>query len=223
MPTPARSTTAPRIEPDTRLQFLPGVGPERARLFEKLGIHTVEHLIRHYPRVHLDASRFEKIAALRPGELLTIEGTVKHAAAVRTRGGRSDFSCTVTDGTGTLGVYCFGQPFLARTLKPGTRVVMSGEYDPVERRMLNPLFETVEGDVEDLLHAGRLVPVHPLTKGLSAGLVRRAVRVALDRAVERVADALPPSLVRAEKLGSLAAALEAIHFPKDAAGSCSRS
>ena len=218
MPTPARSTTtAPRIEPDTRLQFLPGVGPERARLFEKLGIWTVEHLIRHYPRTHLDASHFVKISALKAGEMLTIEGTIKHSAAVRTRGGRSDFSCTVTDGTGVLGVYCFGQPFLARSLKPGTRVVMSGEYDPVERRMLNPLFETVEGEVEDLLHAGRLVPVHPLTKGLSARLVRRAVRVALDRCAERIADPLPPALVRAEKLGSLAAALEAIHFPKDAA------
>ena len=105
MPTPARSTSAaPRIEPDTRLQFLPGVGPERARLFEKLGIWTVEHLIRHYPRVHLDASHFVKIKDLKPGEMLTIEGTIRHSAAVRTRGGRSDFSCTVSDGTGTLGV-----------------------------------------------------------------------------------------------------------------------
>ncbi len=216
-PTARTSSVAPRIEPDTRLQFLPGVGAERARLFEKLGLITVEHLIRHYPRAHLDASHFVKIAELKTGVLLTIEGTVKHSAAVRTRGGRSDFTCTVSDGTGTLGVYCFGQPFLARTLRPGARVVMSGEFDAVERRMLNPLFEVVEGDVEQLLHAGRLVPIHPLTKGLSQRLVRRAVRTALDHTAARIVDPLPATLVRAEKLGSLAEALEHIHFPKDAA------
>ena len=218
MPSPrAASPAAPPLEPQTRLQFVPGVGPARARLFEKLGLHTVEHLLRHYPRTHLDASHFVRIADLKPGELLTVQGEIRHAAAVRTRGGRADFTCTVRDETGTIGCYFFGQSFLARQLKPGTRVVVSGEWDPVERRMLNPLFEVVEGDVEELLHAGRLVPVHPLTKGLSARMVRRAIRAALDGAGSKLADPLPAEVLAAEKLGSLAEALEGLHFPKDAA------
>ncbi|OGF16544.1 MAG: ATP-dependent DNA helicase RecG [Candidatus Eisenbacteria bacterium RBG_16_71_46] len=210
-PAPARR----RLEPGTRIQFLPGIGPKRAQLFERLELVTLEHLMRHYPRAYLDARRFVPIAALRPGELLTVSGTVRHAAALRTRGGRADFVATLEDDSGTVGCYFFGQPFLARTLKPGVRVVVSGELDPIERRLFNPLFEVFEGDLEELLDVGRLVPVHPLTRGVTARGMRRAVRLALDAAAAAVADPVPAEVARAHGLGPLAEALEQIHFPDD--------
>ncbi len=206
---------APPITPGDRLQFLPGVGPGRALLFERLGLLTVEQLLRHYPRDYLDARRFVAIAALKPGELVTVSGVIRHAAAIRTRGGRTDFTATVADGSGSLACYFFGQGFLARTLRPGVRVVVSGELDALERRMLNPLFEVSEGDLEALLNVGRLVPVHALTRGLTARQLRRTVRIALDRAAERVADVLPPEVAAAARLTPLAEALRQIHFPDD--------
>src|SRR5215510_7335759 len=93
---------APALDPQTRVQFLAGVGPQRALAFERLGITTLEQLVRHYPRTWLDASRFVKVKDLKPGELLTVVGEVKHAAALRTRGGRTDFAATIGDGSGTL-------------------------------------------------------------------------------------------------------------------------
>jgi ATP-dependent DNA helicase RecG len=111
---------AAAMDGQTRVQFLPGVGPQRALAFERLGIVTLEHLVRHYPRTWLDASRFVKVKDLKPGELLTVVGKVKHASVLRTRGGRSDFAITVTDGSGTLPCYFFGQSWLARSLTPGT-------------------------------------------------------------------------------------------------------
>src|SRR5262249_15174497 len=146
---------------------------------------------RHYPRAYLDARRFVRIAELKPGELMTVEGKVRHAAALRTRAGRTDFVATLEDGSGTLACYFFGQPFLARTFRVGTRVVVSGELDGLEGRMLNPLFEVVEGEVEERLHVGRLVPVHALTKGLTARGMRTAVRHALDAVALHVPDPLP--------------------------------
>src|SRR5262245_22773258 len=113
------AVTATPLRPDSRLQFVPGIGPKRALLFERLGLHTVEHLLRHYPRTWLDATRFVSVRDLSPGALLTVVGTVRHAAALRTRGGRTDFTASVVDGTGSLPCYFFGQPFLARTLRPG--------------------------------------------------------------------------------------------------------
>ena len=89
---------APPLDAQTRVQFLHGVGPQRAQAFERLGIATLEHLVRHYPRTWLDASRFVKVKDLTPGELLTIVGDVKHASVLRTRGGRTDFAVTVSDG-----------------------------------------------------------------------------------------------------------------------------
>jgi ATP-dependent DNA helicase RecG len=215
---PAMSATArPRLEPDARLQFLPGVGPARARLFEKLGLLTVGDLLRHYPRTWLDARRFVRIAELEPGTLVTVEGQVRNAAALRTRGGRTDFAVTLDDGSGKLGCYFFGQPFLARTIRPGARLVVSGEVDPLDRRMSNPLFEVIEGEVEALLHVGRLVPIHHLTRGLTARGMRRTVRTALDAVAERVPDPLPPAIAAAHGMGPLAEAIEHIHFPADEA------
>src|SRR5262245_48885626 len=204
---------APPLDPQSRVQFLPGVGPQRALAFERLWIVTLEQLARHYPRAWLDASRFGKVKDLAPGELLTVTGTVKHASVLRTRGGRTDFAVTVTDGTGTLPCYFFGQSWLSRTLVPGTNVVVSGEIGGLERQMLNPMFEVAEGDLESLLHAGRLVPVHGLTRGLAARGVRQAIRRALDAVADHVPDPVPAGVARERSLGSLAEALREIHFP----------
>jgi ATP-dependent DNA helicase RecG len=212
--TPKKAGPGGPLEPGARLQFVPGVGPRRAIHFERLDLVTVEQLLRHYPRSYLDARRFVSIGALEPGGLVTVSGTIRHAAALRTRGGRTDFSATLTDGTGTVGLYFFGQPFLARTLRTGVRVVVSGEIDAFERRMINPLFELEEGDVADLLHVGRLVPVHALTKGVTARGMREAVRAALASA-DAVDDPLPASTVAAAGLPPLGEALRQIHFPDD--------
>jgi ATP-dependent DNA helicase RecG len=214
---PSARVNAPRLEPGTRIQFLPGVGPLRAQAFERLGLTTLEHLVRHYPRDWLDASRFVSVKDLVPGQLMTVVGEVKQAAALRTRGGRGDFVASVSDGTGTLACYFFGQSFLARTLRPGTRLVVSGELDPMDRRMLNPMFEIVQEDLDRLLHAGRLVPVHGLTRGLTGHAVRTAVSRALDAVAETLPDPVPASIAAAHRLGPLGAAVRAIHFPESAA------
>src|SRR3989442_1040894 len=90
---------------DARIQYAPGVGPQRALAFERLGILNVEHLLRHYPRAYLDARNFVRVREVRPGALVTVDGTIKHGAAVRTRSGRSDFIASLSDGTGVLGLY----------------------------------------------------------------------------------------------------------------------
>src|SRR5439155_17170891 len=93
------------------------------------------------------------------------------------------------------------------------RVVVSGELDPIEQRMFNPMFEVVEGEVEDLLHVGRLVPVHALTRGLTARSLRRIVRSVLTAVADRVPDPIPRDLAASRHLGPLGPALAAIHFP----------
>jgi ATP-dependent DNA helicase RecG len=210
---PRRST----LDPRTAIQYLPGVGPARARHFERLGLHDLGQLVRHYPRDYLDARRFVALRDLEPGQLVTVSGTVRSAAALRTRAGRTDFSLTLSDGTGVVGCYFFGRPFLARTLRPGTRVVMSGELNAEDGRMMNPLFEVFEDDLERLLDVGRLVPVHALTRGLTARQVRRAVRAALDAVAHGMPDAVPESLAASRGLAPLPEALEQIHFPSDEA------
>ena len=124
--------------------------------------------------------------------------------------------------SGTLPCYFYGQSFLARTLKPGTRVVVSGEISGAERQMLNPMFEVIEGDLESLLHAGRLVPVHALTRGVTARGLRQAVRRALDTVADQVSDPVPPGVVSSLALMPLGQALRDLHFPASAVRARSR-
>src|SRR5580765_7410940 len=203
-----------RLEPTTHVQYLKGVGPARARHLERLGIATVEQLARHYPRSYLDARRFVTVRELRPGEVLTVRGTIRRSAALRTRAGRTDFTATVTDETGTLTCYFFGQPWLSRALEPGAKVVVSGEVQG-DGRMMNPLFEVVEDDLEHLLHAGRMVPVHALTRGLTSRGLRTAIRAALEAVADRVSDPVPAEAAHALGLETLGVALRQIHFPDD--------
>ena len=215
MSTRARETGLKALEPATRLQYLPGVGPTRSAVLERMSLMSIEHLLRHYPRSYLDARRFVRIADLKPNELLTVSGTIRSAAAVRTRGGRTDFMLALEDGSGTLGCYFFGQQFLARVLVRGASIVASGVIDPYERRMLNPMFEVIEGETAQLLHAGRLVPIHSLSKGLTGRMLRQIMRSAVDLVAPKVADPIPES-VRAElDLEPVATALKQIHFPED--------
>ncbi len=92
--------------------------------------------------------------------------------------------------------------------------MLSGEIDPLERRMLNPMFEVLEGEVQDLLHVGRLVPVHSLTRGLTARAMREAVRQALVVA-DAVDDPVPAGTAARLGLAPLGEALRQIHFPDD--------
>src|SRR5438105_10211162 len=203
-----------RLDPSSHVQYLKGVGPARARHLERLGIATVEQLARHYPRTYLDARRFVTVRELRRGEVLTVRGTIRSSAALRTRAGRTDFTATVTDATGSLLCYFFGQPWLARSLEPGARVVVSGEVG-ADGRMTNPLFEVVEEDLEHLLHAGRLVPVHALTRGISSRGLRVAVRGALEAVADRILDPVPAAIREAQGWIPLGEALRQIHFPDD--------
>ena len=206
-----------RVAPDTPIQYLAGVGPKRAELFGKLGIGTVEHLLRHVPRDYLDARRVRRVRDLRRGELATVIGRVT-VARERRRPGRSDFQARVEDETGAVQVTWFGQGFLSRTIAVGDEIALSGvpELGPV-RTLTNPMFETLGDEERELLHAGRIIPVHPLTTGLSAKAMRKLVHAALDQAADLVEDPLPGELRAERDLEAIGRALRDIHFPADEA------
>src|SRR5262245_4159798 len=84
-----------RLQASSRVQYLLGIGPSRAELYARLGITTLEQLLRHYPRAYLDARKFVKIGSLKAGELVTVVARVRSAASLRTRSGRTDFVATL--------------------------------------------------------------------------------------------------------------------------------
>ena len=189
------------------------VSPKRAQALGKLGISTVRDLVSNYPRRYIDMSHVATIADSRIGETCTIKARVHEVKVKRPKRRIVLAEVTIVDNTGTLIVTAFNQPWLADQLKPGAAVAVSGEvaFNYGYKRMTNPYIEQLEGSGEDF--HGMIVPVHPLTGAIKAGMMRRLVGNAIDE-VAGLIDPMPLSLRAKYRLMSRNNALSCIHFPR---------
>ncbi len=195
-------------EPVSRVRL---VSPARAKTLEKLGIRTVRDLVTHFPRRYVDLSAVRTVADARIGESCTIRGTVHEIKLKRPRPNLPLVELALVDGTGTLMVTCFRQPWLMDQVKAGDAVAVAGkvEFDYGFKRMTNPYLEKVgEGQV-----AAMIIPVHPATEKLSPAWMRRLAENAL-AAVRGLYDPLPLALREKYRLMSRGSALACIHFPQ---------
>ncbi len=197
------------------VQYVPGVGPVRARLLERLGIHTVADLLEHFPCRHEDRRHLVPIARLVPGQEHTVCARVLAVQNLRTR--RRGFSITkaaVGDGTGVLYAVWFNQPYLVDRLKRVRRLALHGK---VRRRfgqlqMLSPEWEELDEE-EQPVHSGRLVPIYPLTEGMSQKVMRTVVLNALQRYGRHIPEPFPVELRRRLELVDAQSAYRHLHFP----------
>ena len=214
------------------VQYVKGVGPKMAELLSRLDISTAEDLIRHYPRQHLDFQHHMPIRNVRPGEDVTIFGTIKSVGAFQSKKGNiSIVSILINDGTGSITVSKFiggkSNKYLLDRYKnsypKGAQVMASGraERDSYGNRLqlknaeLEILGNLAGADEEiDSLHAGRLVPVYPLTDGLSLRVLRSIIHSALETHAPSLQDPLPPHILQQFDLLDLQRALWGIHFPE---------
>jgi ATP-dependent DNA helicase RecG len=184
----------------------------------RLDWYTVRDLLFHLPRRYDDLREMQQL-----GDLIWVEeGTVVSARVrivdihveptFRRRVQRT--VAKLADDTGTAEATWFGRRFIERRLKAGDSVVVSGKVKRFGRRLTfdNPEFQRAEGDAE-VLHAGRIVPVYPLTAGLTSARLRAAIREALDKAGDRYPEYLPSSIREGERLLPINVALEEAHYP----------
>ncbi|MDJ1651691.1 MULTISPECIES: ATP-dependent DNA helicase RecG [Gordonibacter] len=188
------------------------VSPMRARALEVLGVRTVRDLLTHFPRRYIDLSRRETVASAVIGEQCTVEGSIHEIKLKRPKPKLPLVEITLVDGTGTLMITAFRQPWLMDSLKPGMRVAAAGklEFNYGFKRMTNPFIEAVDGGEGST--TGMIIPVHPATEKLSTAWIRRLVGNALDHAAGMY-DPLPLELRAKYRLMSRGAALASIHFP----------
>jgi len=145
-------------------QYIKGVGPARQKLLSRLGIETVDDLIRHYPRGYYDRSGLVPVGKASPGDTVTVSGEILTAHSRRLGRGRSMFTAAIDDGTGALHLVFFNQPYLEKYFRKGATVVASGQVRlyKEKKQMAGPDWEiTGGGEDEQLLNAGRIVPVYP--------------------------------------------------------------
>ena len=213
---------------DQPLTYLKGIGPHKAEKLAKLGLLSIRDALFYYPRDYIDYARQVKIKDLVPGETVTIVATVKRCNCFNSpRNPKLTlFDLTVYDSSSRLKVSRFlaGTHFRSRGWQerqkrlypPGSVVAISGLVKQTKYgiNIDNPEIEVLggEGDSIDSLTVGRVVPVYPLTEGVGADLVRKAVVAALPSVVS-LRDALPRGLREKYELADLAVAIAHVHFP----------
>ena len=185
---------------------------------ERLGIESVQDLLQHYPRYHVDRTQLRTISELGRGP----EGSeVQMHARVRsikppfrTKSGKRMIVGSIGDETGVMTVTWFNQDWVARALRPGTEAFFYGRVSRYRGKlqMTAPRFEIVRSGREPF-NVGRIVPIYPATAELSSDGVRRLMWDAL-REHTAVADPLPDDLRRSLRLLKRREAIRLIHFPE---------
>jgi ATP-dependent DNA helicase RecG len=218
--TPAKPSSAPKVPIkklalDSPLEDVTGMGKANAQAFRRLGVRTVADLLYHFPHRYDDFSSQKQIGDLKEGMTETVIGVVSDVRTFGTRSGRNGVELLVSDETGDLKAVFFNQPWLVKQLQLGARIVISGKVtiDTYRggRQMSAPDWEPFTED--GLIHTGRLVPVHPLTKGLIERNVRRLIKQVIDYAAPLVPEYLPDNVRTRAGLLPLVDALRQIHFP----------
>ena len=202
-----------------QLRFLKGVGPKRAAELEHAGQRTLDDLLHRFPIRFEDRSRLSRSTDLRPGELAALAGEVVSAGLRHTRRrGFSLFEMLIRDDAGMFRAVWMNQPFLQEVFSPGQRVALYGKVerrDPGGLRLTNPQYELVRGDGEedDGIHTGRIVPVYERIGSLTPKQLRRLVHEGLRQLPPVLDDPLPATVRRRHALPDLHGALWAAHLP----------
>lgn len=197
---------------DASVTKLQNVGPAHTKKLERLGVVTIRDLLYHFPHRYDDFSHLKTISQLMFGEEVTLILTIIECKTRETINRRKVTNVLLGDQTGTIQATFFNQPFLQGQFRPGRKIVISGEVsnDSHHLGFRQPEWEPLSSQ---LLHTGRIVPVYPLTEGITNRWLRRLSKPVVDYWASRIADPLPERIRRNHKLVDIHSALSEIHYP----------
>ncbi|MHB0868585.1 MAG: ATP-dependent DNA helicase RecG, partial [Chloroflexota bacterium] len=223
---PVPQSRAPRVSASGRLSVpqpatlalddpilsLRGVGKHRASLLAKLGIQRIRDLLFHFPRDYRDFGSVKRVVDLMYGETASVVGVVEDVQVVPGPHKRFRTTVKVRDDSGRISATWFRYGYAGVRLSPNSRIALAGtasgyggslsfespDWEPAERKPL---------------HTRRLVPVYPLTEGVSDYWLREVMADIVPAYAPRLEEFLPPWLIQRYRLLSLPEAVARIHFP----------
>src|SRR5262245_4062165 len=199
----------------TPVQFLKGVGSQRAELLAKLDLHYAADVLFFFPRAYQDMSELRDIDQLEEGKLATVVGVIDEVDLRNTGPGKSVLGMLLKQGTRYLRCIWFNQPWMRDRLAEGRRIMVSGEpkLEGMRWEIAHPRLELL-GDDEDA-PAGRILPVYSLAEGVHQSQMRRIVAGVVESHAALVEDVFPPDYLALHRLTPILDALIQIHQPSD--------
>jgi len=196
------------------IKYVKGVGEARARLLAKLGINTVNDALNFFPRDYQDRSILKKITDLQDGEECAVRASlVSDVTESKPRRNLSIVKTLASDGTAFLSLTWFNQSYIKNNLKSGIEYIFFGKVkrNGMRLEMHNPVIETAEQSGKN---TGRILPVYPLTKGLTQTHLRTIIEKSLKLAENKFEEILPQDLREKYNLSHISYSYEEIHFPQ---------
>lgn len=198
---------------NTNLQYLKGVGPARAETLNKLGLFTIEDIIEYFPRTYEDRGVYKKISELLDGETATFRAVISSSLNEnRVRRNMTIIKAIAKDETGTVILTWFNQPYIKKQLKLGEEYTFYGKIKNTLGRIevQSPVFE----DINKMKNIGRIIPIYPLTNGITQNVFRGIVENAMNATQGQYQEVLPKWVRKENGLVDVDYAIKNIHFPE---------
>ncbi len=197
---------------DTPLTQFPGIGEARGKKLEKLGLTRCGQLLTYYPRYYEDRRTIYSIRSAPLGQKVCVSAMAAEQPRLsRVRKGLELVKLRAVDHAGSLSITFFNQSYIQRAIRAGEEYIFYGtvEEQGGRRSMVNPVFERV--GKQSL--TGCIVPIYPLTAGISNPLLASLTRLALSCAGS-MPETLPQAVRMDHQLAQVEFSYQNIHFPQ---------
>ncbi|MFA6938551.1 MAG: ATP-dependent DNA helicase RecG, partial [Treponema sp.] len=209
-------------EINNSVETLGGIGPATTKQFARLNIFTISDLLQTFPRSYDDRTKtvtLNKYAA-GLGKVHTICKVTSHAWFGYGR--MKTLKLAITDGTANAWLIAFNRPFLEKALPEGSIVAVTGDFSVRYNELQSSSFEaeriSYDGELSEYKDAAisnsGVIPVYPLTEGLSQKNFHKAISLALKQYGKAIDDELPATIIQERHLLKKSQALFFIHEPK---------
>ena len=200
----------------TAVQFVKGVGPDRALVLERLELRTVRDLLFFFPRDYVDLSERRTLDRLEEGVPVSVVVEVEDFEQRGFPNGRSIQGVLLRQDQWHCRAVWFNQPFMLKRFRRGQSIVVSGtpQRKGLRWEFVHPRVTWIEGATD---HLGEILPVYPLTEGLKQHQIRKIMLNAVEQYAGYVPEVFPAEFLAEQQLCSIETALREVHGPTCAA------
>ncbi len=218
---------------DFQVGELRNVGNTYQQRLQRLGIKKVKDLFFHFPYRYLDYSQITPIAEIREEKSLSFfdekerviqkqkdthcaVGIVKNIHTIRSKYKKIQVTEALIEdisGQGEIKAVWFNQVYLSQSIKRGTKIALVGKISFPQRSFISPDYEIITNNEKEMIHTCRIVPIYPVTYGLSSKWYRYLLKPILDKYANQLVEYIPEETREKYKLMAIGDAIKEIHFP----------
>ncbi|PIR17528.1 MAG: ATP-dependent DNA helicase RecG [Deltaproteobacteria bacterium CG11_big_fil_rev_8_21_14_0_20_49_13] len=200
----------------TSIQYIKGVGPRLASVLGNRRLYTVNDVLFHFPYRYIDRREITSIKDAAPGKERTIIGEVATSGvSFLGRSRKRIFEVMITDGKGLVSAkwFHFNKNF-GEQFRKGTKVLFAGELTEYNgmKQFVHPETEVL-GDDDSPEIGGKILPIYPLTDGVSQRLYRKIINNAWEKYSHEIKDVYPTEFAKRHELTGIKEAAQFLHFP----------